>query len=141
MDRRTLFALTGATAVAAAMRPFAAEAKEALNLDLRGMNGQLRRLPSLDVASNQEFLTEVRTWVQRAPEGLMNVARARAREVLVENGHSPRAELPVAEVIRLMENDNTLMASARAWLATQQLMWAGLKQHFDANMDLSLIHI
>ena len=138
MDRRTLFTLTGATAVAAAMRPFAAEAKEALDLDLRGMNGQLRRLPSLDVSSNQEFLTEVRTWVQRAPEGLMNLARARAREVLQENGHSPRAELPVAEVIKLMENDNTLMASARAWLATQQLMWAGLKQHFDSNMDIYL---
>jgi SAM-dependent methyltransferase len=135
MDRRTLFALTGATAVAAAMRPFAAEAKEALDVSLRGMNGQLRRLPSLDVSSNQEFLTEVRTWVQRAPEGLMSLARTRAREVLRENGHSPRAELPVAEVIRLMENDNTLMASARAWLATQQLMWAGLKQHFDSNMD------
>ena len=138
MDRRTLFTLTGATAVAAAIRPFAAEAKQTLNVDLRGKSGQLRRLPSLDVSSNQEFLTEVRTWVQRAPEGLMNLARTRAREVLKENGHSPRAELPVAQVIKLMESDNTLMASARAWLATQQLMWAGLKQHFDANMDAYL---
>ena len=86
MDRRTLFAMTGATAVAAAMRPAAARAKEALPLDMRGMNGQLHRLPKLDVASNQEFLSEVRTWVQRAPDGLMRVARARAVEVLQQNG-------------------------------------------------------
>ena len=57
--------MTGATALAAAMRPLAAAAKAALPLDLRGKDGQLQRLPSLDVASNQEFLTEVRTWVQR----------------------------------------------------------------------------
>ena len=75
MDRRTLFKMSGAAAMATALRPLAAEAKQALDLDLRGMNGQLRRLPSLDVVSNQEFLTEVRTWVQRAPEGLFRVAR------------------------------------------------------------------
>ena len=54
------------------------------------MDGQLRRLPSLDVASNQEFLTEVRTWVQRAPDGLMRVARARAREVLEGERSQPQ---------------------------------------------------
>jgi hypothetical protein len=39
MDRRTLFAMTGA----AAMRPLAAAAKEAMPLDLRGKEGQLGR--------------------------------------------------------------------------------------------------
>lgn len=142
MDRRTLFAMTGATALAAAMRPLAAAAKAALPLDLRGKDGQLQRLPSLDVASNQEFLTEVRTWVQSAPDGLMRVARARAREVLKENGFGPRETLPVQQIIEMMEADPTLMASARAWLATQQLTWQGVKQHFDANQDayLSLLH-
>ena len=141
MDRRTLFALTGATALAAAMRPLAATAKETLPLDMRGMDGQLRRLPSLDVASNQEFLSEVRTWVQRAPEGLFRVARARARDVLQENGFQPRAELPMAQVIQLMESDATLMASARAWLATQQLTWAGIKQLYDSNRDACLAEL
>ena len=138
MDRRTLFTLTGATALAAALRPVAAAAKEAMPLDFRGMNGQLRRLPSLDVASNQEFLTEVRTWVQRAPDGLMRVARARARDILKANDVSPSASLPVERVIELMEGDTTMMASARAWLATQQLTWAGIKQHFDSNLDAYL---
>ena len=40
--------------------------------------------------------------------------------------------------MELLDSDVTLKASARAWLATQQLTWAGLKQHFDANMDVYL---
>ena len=138
MDRRTLFAMTGASAVAAAMRPAAAAAKEALPLDLRGMNGQLQRLPSMDVASNQEFLSEVRTWVQRSPDGLMRVARARAREVLKQNGLSPSAKIPMEEVAAMMEGDATMMASARAWLATQDLSWHGIKQLFHDNQDACL---
>jgi SAM-dependent methyltransferase len=138
MRRRTLFSMTGATAVAAAMRPFAAAAKEAMPLDLRGIEGQLTRLPSLDVASNQEFLSEVRTWVQRAPDGLMQAGRTRAREVLKKNGFSANAELPVQQIADLMESDVTLMASARAWLATQALSWHGVKQLFDANQDACL---
>jgi SAM-dependent methyltransferase len=130
--------MTGATAVAAAMRPLAGTAKEAMPLDIRGKDGQLIRLPSLDVASNQEFLAEIRTWVQRAPEGLMRVARARAREVLAENGFDPQQEIPVQQIAEMMEGDPTMMASARAWLATQQLTWAGVKQLFDANQDACL---
>jgi ubiquinone/menaquinone biosynthesis C-methylase UbiE len=136
MDRRKLFTMTGAAAMATALRPLAAEAKEALDLDLRGMNGQLKRLPSLDVVSNQEFLTEVRTWVQRAPDGLFRTARARAREILRENGLSPRAELTPEQAMELLDSDVTLKASARAWLGTQQLTWDGLKQHFHANFDV-----
>ena len=142
MDRRALFAMTGATAVAAAMRPFAAEAKqavhEAIALDARGREGQLIRIPSLDVASNQDFLTDVRTWVQSSPEGLMRTARRRAVEILEENGLQPDAEIPIPQVVALMEGDPTMMASARAWLATQQLTWAGIKQLFDANTDACL---
>ena len=141
MDRRKLFAMTGATALAAAMRPLAAATEEALPLDLRGMDGQLRRMPSLDVASNQEFLSEVRTWVQRGPDGLFRVARARAREVLKENGFRPNAEVPMPQVIEMMEADPTMMAAARAWLSVQQLTWAGVKQLFDANMDACLTEL
>jgi SAM-dependent methyltransferase len=35
----------------------------------------------------------------------------------------------------MMTGDPTLMASARAWLATQELTWAGVKQYFDADQD------
>jgi SAM-dependent methyltransferase len=130
--------MTGATALATALRPGAIAAQEALTFGLRGMDGQLERLPSLDVASNQEFIAEFRTWVQRAPDGLMSAGRKRAREVLQENGFSPDAELSFQQVIELMEQDATMMASARAWLTTQELAWHGVKQLFESNEDACL---
>ena len=141
MDRRTLFTMSGAAVMAATLRPRAAAAKEALPLDYRGYDGQLRRLPSLDVDSNQEFLSEIRTWVQRAPNSLWRAARARAREVLKENGFDPSAELPVQQVAQIMERDATMMAAVRAWLAVQQLTWAGVKQLFYSNPDAYLAEL
>ena len=136
MDRRTLITLTGATAIAAAAKPLAAAAEEAgWPIERRGRDGILRRLPSLDVDSNQAFLTEVRTWSQTAPDGLARMARARSLEVLKANGYSRTDEIPTQKVAELMEGDPTMMASARAWLATQQLTWAGVKQYFDADQD------
>ncbi len=151
MDRRTLFALTGATAAATLAAPKLVAAAPAAastaapaavpkapvartaSVEPRGRIGQLKRLPSLAAESNQEFLTEVRTLVQRSPEGLFTAAKRRAVEVLRENGYEPDARLPVPQVVALMEKDPTLMASARAWLATQELTWSGVKDAFDAN--------
>ncbi len=141
MDRRKLFSVAGAAALATTLRPVAAATKEAMPFELRGLDGQLRRLPSLDVASNQDFLSEVRTWVQRSPEGLMRIARARAAEVLQENGFNANTELPVQQVIEMMERDTAVMASARAWLAVQDLTWAGIKQLLYANPEVYLAEL
>jgi ubiquinone/menaquinone biosynthesis C-methylase UbiE len=87
------------------------------------------------VESNQDFLTDVRSWVQSNPSGLFKTARARAVEVLKAHGHAPDAELPMAQVIQMLKKDPTIMASARAWLATQSLTWKGVKDAFDAHRD------
>ena len=71
----------------------------------------------------------------------MRMARVRAREVLQDNGFSPDAELPLQQVIELMETDSTVMASARAWLAVQQLTWAGIQQLLDTNRDAYLTEL
>jgi SAM-dependent methyltransferase len=147
IDRRTLFALTGASAAAAVSPAWATPKSPATDVagkaDVvesfpRGWDGRLKRLPTLDVESNQEFLTEFRSWVQTAPNGLMQTARLRAVKVFEENGYAPDAELPIQQVAALMEKDPTLMASARAWLATQQLTWNGVKAAFDADLDRHL---
>ena len=70
MERRRLVTMKGDTELATTT-------KEAGLFELRGRNGQLRRLPSLDVASNQEFLTEFRTWIQADSDGLWRTARKR----------------------------------------------------------------
>jgi SAM-dependent methyltransferase len=140
INRRTLFALTGAAGAAATVASpgWATDKPNAAENFARGWDGRLKRLPTLDVASNQEFLTDVRSWVQASPNGLMRAAQLRAVEVLKANGYAPDAELPIHQVATLMEKDPTLMASARAWLATQRLTWKGVKDAFDANLDLYL---
>ncbi|MBM3514873.1 MAG: class I SAM-dependent methyltransferase [Alphaproteobacteria bacterium] len=136
LDRRSLLSATAGTAVAAATQSAWAAKDSNFKLDAdRGRDGIFRRIPSLDVGSNQDFLTEVRTMVQSGPGSLQEAAKARAKELLAKNGHAPDAELPMADVIKLMENDPTLMASARAWLSVQQLTWKGVKDLFDADKD------
>ena len=125
------------TASAAAVEPFTA-AEEAWPFELRGRSGQLRRIPSLDVASNQQFLTEFRTWIQADPEGLWRTARQRCLQILNEHGFEPSAELPMQHVIEMMEADPTMMMAARSWLAVQQLTWDGVKQLFHAHEDAYL---
>ncbi|MGB1876162.1 MAG: class I SAM-dependent methyltransferase [Rhodospirillaceae bacterium] len=146
INRRTL--LTGSAAIAtvataAATTPsFAAHSKSAFRLDApRGREGIFRRLPSLDVQSNQEFLTNIRAFAQGGRGNMTQAARIRVRELLKEAGYGPRAELPMGEVIALVENDPTVMASARLWLANQQLTWKGVKDLFDANMDQCLTEL
>lgn len=146
MNRRTL--LTGSAAIAtvataaAAAPAFAAQGKGAFRLDApRGREGIFRRLPSLDVQSNQEFLTDIRAFAQGGRGNMTQVARMRVRELLKEAGYGARAELPMEEVIALVENDPTVMASARLWLSNQQLTWKGVKDLFDANMDQCLTEL
>lgn len=146
MDRRTLF--TGSAAIAtvaatAAVAPaFAAKSDGGFRLDApRGREGMYRRLPSLDVQSNQDFLTDIRAFAQGGRGNMTQAARMRVRELLKEAGHEPRAELSMDEVIALVENDPTVMASARLWLTNQQLTWKGVKDLFDANMDQCLTEL
>ena len=143
MNRRTL--LTGSAAVATATATagiapaFAAQDKTAFRLDApRGREGMYRRLPSLDVQSNQDFLTDIRAFAQGGKGNMTEAARRRVREILAENGHGPRDELPMNEVIALVENDPTVMNSAKLWLTNQQLTWKGVRDLFHGDLDLYL---
>jgi len=94
-----------------------------------------RRIPSLDVESNQSFLGDVRAFAQAGEGNMSEVARRRMLEILKENGLAPDAVLPMQKVIALAENDPNLMASARLWLTVQQLTWKGVKDLFHADPD------
>ncbi len=143
INRRTL--LTGSAAVATAAAAtriapaLAAQDKSAFRLDSpRGREGIYRRLPSLDVESNQAFLTDIRRFAQGGKGNMVEAARRRVRELLREAGHGPRDELPMDEVIALVENDPTVMNSAKLWLTNQQLTWKGVQQLFHSDQDLWL---
>ncbi|MBM3513632.1 MAG: class I SAM-dependent methyltransferase [Alphaproteobacteria bacterium] len=102
------------------------------DIEPRGSIGRFERLGSQSLEGTQDFLTNFRGWVNAS---LSRAANVRAQEIFKANGHSPTAELPMAEIIRLLENDPTLSASARTWISTQQMMWKTLQDHFHDNGD------
>lgn len=140
MNRRTLLTGSAAVATVAAVAKTSPSLAAAGKGDFsmyapRGREGMYRRLPSLDVQSNQEFLTDIRAFAQGGRGGLTQAARDRVKEILAENGHGPYDELPMDDVIALVENDPTVMASARVWLSNQQLTWKGVRDAYYADPD------
>jgi len=139
LNRRTLFTASAATAAVMAAPALAATSKGKFRMDApRGREGIMPRLPTLDVTSNQQFLTDVRAFSQSGPASLTRAAQDRAKQILAANEIKPDAKLPMAQVISLMENDPTLMSSARMWLATQQLTWKGVRDAFHGRLDQCL---
>jgi SAM-dependent methyltransferase len=144
INRRTLLTGTAATVSAAAAAgtfgPAMAAAKSGeFRLDApRGREGIYRRLPSLDVQSNQDFLTDIRRFAQGGPGNMVVAARERVIEILEENGYDRYAELPMERVLELVQDDPTVMTSARLWLTNQQLTWKGVRDLFYSDADLYL---
>ena len=134
-NRRTLF---GAAAAAGSFVTSAlgkkAEAKIPAGKDFepRGAIGRYERLPTQSLEGTQDFLMGFRGWVN---SGLSRAADARAKEIMKANGHQPDDKLPLADVVKLVEDDPILAASSRTWLSTQQLMWKTLQDEFHANAD------
>ena len=98
----------------------------------RGSIGVLERLPELDLDSRQDFLTSFRTLVNR---DLSAAGMKRADAILKGKGIDPKAELPYAEAIAMVENDPTIALGSRTWISAQQLMWNDLKGYFENNAD------
>jgi len=143
INRRTLLAGSAAAVAAATTsrvsKAFAANDASVFRLAApRGREGIYRRLPSLDVESNQAFLTDIRRFAQGGKGNMVEAARRRVRELLREAGHGSRDELPMEEVIALVENDPTVMNSAKLWLTNQQLTWKGVQDLFHGDSDLYL---
>ncbi|MDX2224162.1 MAG: class I SAM-dependent methyltransferase [Rhodospirillaceae bacterium] len=134
-DRRTLF---GAAATAAAFvgaltgRKTAAAVPDGKDVQPRGAMGRYERLPTQNLDGVQDFLTGFRGWVNG---DLSRAAMERAKAVLKANGIDPNAEMPIAEVVALLEKDPILATSTRTWLSTQQMMWKTLQDEFHGNAD------
>ncbi|MCB2107314.1 MAG: class I SAM-dependent methyltransferase [Rhodobacteraceae bacterium] len=135
-DRRSLFGAAAAAAsfIGTAVSGRKASAKIPGNKDVepRGAIGRFERLPTQNLDGVQDFLTGFRGWVNA---DLRRAAMARAREVLKANGIDPNSEMPIKDVVALLENDPILATSTRTWLSTQQMMWSTLQDEFHANAD------
>lgn len=138
-DRRTLFGATAATAtfLSSLVGGRKAEAATAVantfkDVEHRGTRGRLERLPALDLESSQDFLTGFRNFVNR---DMRKAAQKRFAVLLEERGLDPDAELPLEEILPMIENDHLIMGSVRGWVSNQQLTWKQVQDYFHAHAD------
>ena len=105
INRRSLIAGTAATvAVGSALGAAgsATAAPAAYDIEPRGSTGRLERMPYLDLESVHDYTAGVRTWHS---QNASRVANARVKEIFKQHGIDPNAEMPVKDVLALIEDD------------------------------------
>ena len=138
LNRRTLFGATAAVAsvVTAAVKGRKAEAKIlSHDFEPRGTIGRLERLPTLDLQSNEDFLTTFRVLVSG---DMVEMARARAGEILTAKGLDPDAEVTLDDALALLGDDPVIGSYFQSWSSAQQQMWKNIRDEIYAHADLFL---
>lgn len=140
LDRRTI--MTATTALAGffasafgAKTAAAASAPERLfkgDVENRGSDGRLERLPTLDLESGQDFLTGFRVKVNG---DFSRIALRRSRKVLEDAGLDRYGDYPMEQVVKLFENDPVIGTNTRLWLSSQQLTWKAIQDYFHDNAE------
>jgi SAM-dependent methyltransferase len=105
------------------------------DVEPRGTVGRFERLPRLDLESSQGFYRGFRQWINNS---LTRRAQIRAREILKENGIDPKADLPMADVVKLMGSDYLMGLNVHAWESTQVMMWKEIQLENHRQADLYL---
>jgi SAM-dependent methyltransferase len=139
INRRTLFAATAATTafVKSVVGVGSAEAAMPKGTDLqaRGQDGRLERLPRLDLESQHDFITGFRKFVNGP---LTGAAEKRMNAKLKAAGIDPAADPPIEKVLEIVGDDPVVANSARSWLSAQQINWRTLRAEFHGNSDAYL---
>ena len=113
INRRT--ALTASSALAAfGVSPSLAATKSAASPDIepRGSDGRLERLPTLDLESRHDFICGVNKF---ANAELRTVSRARIGELAKRAGLDPKAALAPADALKLFGTDPAVRIRDRVW--------------------------
>ncbi|MBM3515278.1 MAG: hypothetical protein FJX59_16420, partial [Alphaproteobacteria bacterium] len=128
IDRRRLIATTS-IALASALPTLKAEAKKLeADFEPRGTSGIFERLPRLDAESELDFYTGYRTWVRN---DVFQQAARRADKIFRAKGLDPnKNDLPVREVVKLLESDPILAYNVHARETTQQIMWKTIQDEY-----------
>ena len=145
MDRRTLVGVAAAamTSSASAATPKAATSKTASSthqgfegdFEPRGTTGRLERLPTLELESQQDFLTSFRKWTDRT---FNSVCATRTNELFKAKGLDPNGDPDIQTVIDIIKDDPLVQASVRAWISCQQMTWQYLRDAYHAKADIYL---
>ena len=133
MFQRRSFILGSATAAAAGLSAFKANAKGLpFDVEPRGTTGILERLPRVDLESAQDFMTGYRVFINSE---LNKAAITRCNEILKANGIALDAPLSMEETIKLMAPDPTMGLYIHNWENTQRAMWATIQTEAHKNAE------
>lgn len=116
-----------------------AEAKEAAkvmgDVSLRGADGRLKRLGSLDLESEQDFTLGFRLMHNKK---LRAQSQSAFERLLTAKKIDPSTPMTMEEMLALVENEPSIHVASKTWLANQQVTWKTLQDYFHANSDLYL---
>lgn len=98
----------------------------------RGFNDRHTRLGDFDVESRQGFTKSFGAMQRREIRASANQALDR---VLEREGIDPTAEMDMATLLRLVDDEPAINISAQTWLANQRLTWSNLQGFYHANAD------
>ena len=134
LNRRTLISTTAAAASVVTAFKSSSGGAAILSHDFqpRGQIGRLERLPTLDLQSNEDFLTTFRVLVNG---DMVAMARARADEILTAQGLDPNAEATLEDALELLGDDEVIGSYFQAWSAAQQQMWKNIRDQLYENAD------
>ena len=121
-----------AGAAASMFRATDADAKLQGDIQPRGQNGRLERLPTLDLEANDEFLTTMRIWVNGE---LSQAAAKSAATTLKAKGIDPTKEMPREQALEALKDDPMVAVRNHNWQRLQVMMWDNLKREFHGNYD------
>jgi ubiquinone/menaquinone biosynthesis C-methylase UbiE len=139
LNRRTLFGIPAAFAAlftsAVPGRRLAAKSTTSFDVEPRGSIGRMERLPSLDLESQQDFLTGFRSFVN---SDLRKASLERFETIMTANGIAPDTVLPQQQVLDLVKDDPVIATSVRTWLSGQQITWKSIQDEFHNKSDMYL---
>ena len=116
--------LAGSTSALAGLADF--------DVEPRGTDGILERLPTLDFESYDEFSTSTRMWINTK---LTRAAEKRALAIMKDNGYGPDDEVPLETAIEMLVNDPVISFRNHSWQRLQMHMWTELQREFHGNYD------
>ena len=105
------------------------------DVEPRGSEGRLERMPTLEMENIHDFTSGIRRWHSANARG---VAGNRVQKIFEEQDLDPKAEMPIEEVVKILEDDPVITTASRVWLSNQQVTWKSIQDHYHSNANLYL---
>jgi len=132
LNRRALLGAAGGVGITLAGTGSALAKLVEFDIEPRGSDGILERLPTLDLESYDEMSTSTRLWIDTK---LTKAAEQRAIEIMKANGYGPDDEVPRDTAIAILKDDPIISFRNHTWQRLQMHMWTQLRREFYSNYD------